>query len=177
MATRILTLLLTLFMSCTVLAESFTKGPVIENYGPNVIVNQTVPVSTSQHFNVVFDVSKTPEESAFNSRYNSLARFLNMHVRAGVPEKNIKLALVVHGKASDELLDNIHYKQKFGVDNPNQELLTLLMKHQVEIYLCGQSAAFNKIENEMLIPGVQMSLSAMTAHALLQQKGYTLNPF
>ena len=28
-----------------------------------------------------------------------------------------------------------------------------------------------------LIPGVEMSLSAMTAHALLQQNGFTVNPF
>jgi len=27
------------------------------------------------------------------------------------------------------------------------------------------------------LPGVTMALSAMTAHALLQQDGYTLNPF
>jgi len=29
----------------------------------------------------------------------------------------------------------------------------------------------------MLAPGVEMTLSAMTAHALLQQDGYTMNPF
>jgi len=28
-----------------------------------------------------------------------------------------------------------------------------------------------------LLPGVEMALSAMTAHAILQQEGYTLNPF
>ncbi len=42
---------------------------------------------------------------------------------------------------------------------------------------CGQSAASNHIANADLLPGVKMSLSAMTAQALLQQSGYTLNPF
>jgi hypothetical protein len=28
-----------------------------------------------------------------------------------------------------------------------------------------------------ILPGVEMALSAMTAHALLLQQGYTLNPF
>jgi intracellular sulfur oxidation DsrE/DsrF family protein len=43
--------------------------------------------------------------------------------------------------------------------------------------VCGQSAAFNDVTNEDLLPGVHMALSAMTAHAQLQQEGYTLNPF
>jgi hypothetical protein len=34
-----------------------------------------------------------------------------------------------------------------------------------------------KVAAEQLIPGVKMALSAMTAHAQLQQQGYTLNPF
>ena len=36
---------------------------------------------------------------------------------------------------------------------------------------------FYDITGGDLLPGVEMSLSAMTAHALLQQDGYTLNPF
>ena len=43
--------------------------------------------------------------------------------------------------------------------------------------LCGQSAAAYGITPENLIPGVEMALSAMTAFALLQQNGYTVNPF
>ena len=33
------------------------------------------------------------------------------------------------------------------------------------------------VTNDDLLPGVELALSAMTMHALLQQKGYTLNPF
>ncbi|VVS99449.1 hypothetical protein ERY430_40383 [Erythrobacter sp. EC-HK427] len=33
------------------------------------------------------------------------------------------------------------------------------------------------VEHDDLIEGVEMALSAMTAHALLQQQGYTINPF
>jgi hypothetical protein len=33
------------------------------------------------------------------------------------------------------------------------------------------------VKTEDLLPGVEMALSAMTAHALLQQQGYTFNPF
>ncbi|HBH44411.1 MAG TPA: hypothetical protein DDY28_08390, partial [Hyphomonas atlantica] len=43
--------------------------------------------------------------------------------------------------------------------------------------LCGQTAAYRDVTKADLLPGVEMSLSAMTAHAQLQQDGYTLNPF
>jgi intracellular sulfur oxidation DsrE/DsrF family protein len=106
-----------------------------------------------------------------------------MHVTHGIQAKNIQLALVVHGKAGFDLLkDKVYqkYQQALAVDvkgNPNTPLIDELIKNNVKIYLCGQSAAYVGIKNEDLHSGVKMSLSAMTAHALLQQEGYTLNPF
>ncbi len=49
-----------------------------------------------------------------------------------------------------------------------------LMGAGVEFILCGQSAASLGIKKADLIPGVKMALSAITAHALYQQRGYTL---
>ena len=34
-----------------------------------------------------------------------------------------------------------------------------------------------RVGHEDMLPGVEMALSAMTAHAVLQQAGYRLNPF
>ena len=47
----------------------------------------------------------------------------------------------------------------------------------MSIQLCGQTAVARDISADDLLPGVTMALSAMTAHAQLQQAGYTLNPF
>ena len=47
----------------------------------------------------------------------------------------------------------------------------------VRFIVCGQSAAGQGVAKSELLPGVEMALSAMTAHALLQQQGYTVNPF
>jgi intracellular sulfur oxidation DsrE/DsrF family protein len=69
------------------------------------------------------------------------------------------------------------YHEKFQQDNLNADLLQQLMKNQVKVYLCGQSAAYYDITNDMLQPGIKMALSAMTAHAVLQSEGYSLNPF
>ncbi|UAA40886.1 DsrE family protein [Paraneptunicella aestuarii] len=167
-----------LFSSATLAGkEAFTSGPVIEGFGENAPVKQTHPVSANQKFKIAFDIADQGDSGAVNRKINSLARFINMQARAGVPVENIQLAMVIHGKAGYDFLNNAAYKAKFGVDNPNSELLKQLVANNVKFYLCGQSAAFLDIKQDMLVDGVDMALSAMTTHALLQQDGYTLNPF
>ncbi len=101
-----------------------------------------------------------------------------MHARAGVPLENIQVAVVVHGKASEDLLSADEYaRRRDGAENANIELIAALVDKGMRVILCGQSAAAYGISNDMLAPGVEMALSAMTAHALLQQDGYTVNPF
>jgi intracellular sulfur oxidation DsrE/DsrF family protein len=79
----------------------------------------------------------------------------------------------VHGGAYRDLLN----AESYGGDNPNAPLIEQLIAHGVTIELCGQTAAYRDVSEDDLLPGVTISLSAMTSHALLQQQGYTLNPF
>ncbi|MBT1445655.1 DsrE family protein [Shewanella sp. JM162201] len=159
-------------------AADFSSGPVIEGYGEVASrVKQTFPVPRDQQFKVVFDVAAQSEAGEVNRTLDSMARFLNMHVAAGVDPKNIRLALVVHGKAVfDVLSDEAHFK-KLARGNANASLLKALMKNGVRVMVCGQTAAHFGIDNNLLYDGVEMSLSAMTAHAILSQQGYSLNPF
>ena len=158
-------------------AEGFSNGPVFKDYGKNVVIPGGLAEPAAQHFKVVFDVAERKPEGGLNDSFNSIARFINMHVRAGVPRENIQVALVVHGKAGFDLMHNDAYSDKFVEDNASAELVGQLLNADVSIHLCGQSASFMGIAADQVIPGVQMSLSAMTANALLQQQGYTLNPF
>ena len=75
------------------------------------------------------------------------------------------------------MLKGEFFKQRKGQRNGNEVLLTALMEQGVEVILCGQSATAHGIEKSALIDGVKMDLSAMTAHARLAQKGYSVNPF
>lgn len=173
-------LLRSLVFSCALLAcaaahadpNDFTPGPVIADYGPVADVPGAPAIAPGTTFKVVFDVSEAAEAGAINRHLESAARFLNMHVRAGVTRENIHLAIVVRGGASHDLTT----APREGEANANAGLIAALIANGVEIYLCGQSAAHFDIEQEDLLPGVRMALSAMTAHALLQQNGYTLNP-
>lgn len=68
-------------------------------------------------------------------------------------------------------------KQHSGAVNANRALVKALVDHGVKFYICGQSAAYFDLTNASLLPGVDMALSAMTAHAILAQQGYSENPF
>ena len=93
--------------------------------------------------------------------------------------ENIHLAIVVHGPAVIDLTQEARFAETHGDDahNANEDLIAVLQDHGVELIVCGQSASYQSATAEDLLPGVRMAVSAMTAHALLQQNGYTLNPF
>ena len=107
----------------------------------------------------------------------SAARFINMHGRANVPLENISVAVVVHGGAVKDVSNAAYYSDAVGGDNANAALIAALISKGVRIIVCGQSAAYYDVGNDDLLLGVEMALSAMTAHALLQRDGYTVNPF
>lgn len=152
--------------------DAFHPGSVISEYGP-VATIEDARLSAETRFKIAYDVSEAGAADAPNRRFVTAARFLNMHVEAGVPLENISLAIVVHGGAGVDLVT----AEKRGAPNPNADLVAALIEAGVAIELCGQTAAYRDIAVEDLLPGVRIGLSAMTAHALLQQDGYTLNPF
>jgi intracellular sulfur oxidation DsrE/DsrF family protein len=89
----------------------------------------------------------------------------------------LKVALVVHNKASTDLLDSPHYQERFGVPNPNEDLLLQLMDAGAQVIFCGQSSRARNVPIEDTVEGVQLSLSAITALIQLQESGYHLIKF
>ncbi len=157
--------------------EAFHAGPVFPDFGNIVSVDSQLVIPQDVDFRVSFDVDAPAKPGSLNRTLESAARFINMHVEAGVPLENISVAIVVHGRASQDMTTDSFYRAQNEEANANAALISALTSKGVKIYQCGQSAAFFGIEKKHLVPGVTMALSAMTAHALLQQQGYTLNPF
>ncbi len=155
--------------------DDFTTGPLIEAYGAVAVIDNQMSIPDGTVFQVAFDISTPAEVGELNRQLVSAARFLNMHTAAGIAPENLQLAIVIHGGAVRDVSSDSHFTP--GVEPANADLVTTLIAHGVEIYVCGQSAAYHDVGTEDLLPGVTMALSAMTAHALLQQDGYTLNPF
>ena len=150
-----------------------STGPAIEGFGPVYQVGNPDFATPVGEYKVVFEVAVGADNPGdLNSHIVSLARFLNMHTRAGVPRENLKLALVLHGTAAKDALDHAGYRERYGMDNPNYDLIQALDGFGVQVILCGQSQMSRGLERERLAPGVHLALSAMTALVTLQNQGY-----
>ncbi len=160
-------------------AQAHTQaGPMIHSAGAVFAVEPDFATPTNQDYKIAFEIA-TPAQSPdqLNQRVSTVARFLNMHAQAGVPQGQLSGAIVAHGGASFEMLNDEAYRSRYGVDNPNAELIRELIDAGQPVILCGQSAASRGISRDELIPGVQVALSAMTAFLVLQEKGYRVNPW
>ena len=158
--------------------EAFRTGPVFEGFAPHAPVESAAALPENATFAVAFDVAEAAEEGKRNRHIESAARFMNMHVAGGVAQDDIRLAVVVHGRASMDLLSDAGWQAKGrGEANPSGSMIRAMLDAGIRVILCGQSGAAHGLASEDLIPGVETALSAMTAHALLQQRGYTVNPF
>lgn len=156
----------------------FHSGSIITDFGPIASVEGAEPLPADIAFNIAFDVAVAAAPGTINRTVEAAARFINMHAEAGVPPERIRIAIVVHGPASFDFTNAATYANKHdGAVNANLAAVAKLQQHGVDVYICGQSAAALGITFTDLAPGVKLALSAMTAHALLQQQGYTLNPF
>ncbi len=165
----LLFILLILFAESASAGESaFAKGPLLKDFGPVANIEVTLAIPEDTIFRHSFDIATPASEGNLNRGLVSAARLLNMHARAGLPAKNTQLAMVIHGQAVKDVSDEL---------SANAALVEALIEQDVRIIVCGQSAAYYDVATEDLLPGVEMAVSAMTAHALLQQQGYTLNPF
>lgn len=153
-------------------------GPVIEGYGPTYPVeDRDVALDDDFVYRAVFDIVRYGDDpEKLNPRLVSVARYLNMHARNGVPVANMQLAVVVHGAAVRNILGHAAYRSRFQVDNPNLELVEKLHAAGVRFYVCGQSLAFGKIAKSELASPVEVALSAMTMLTVLQSEGYALLP-
>lgn len=151
--------------------------PLIEGYGQFKPVSNT-SFKTPKKLKAVFDVyTSNDDDEELNRGINTVARFLNMHHDAGVKPKNMKAALILHGKAGKDILNNSAYNKRYITDNPNAELLKKLHDAGVQIIVCGQTVEFRGYKRDEILDFIDISLSAITALIDLQSKGYQLITF
>jgi intracellular sulfur oxidation DsrE/DsrF family protein len=128
-------------------------------------------------YKVVFALTKagdSPQE--VSPSLLRVARTVNLYVSAGVPLAHLKFVAVAYGAATAIMLDNEHYKEKFGADNPNLTLVKKLRDVGVDVAVCGQAVLDNKFDYAWLSHDVTVALSALTTITVLQQQGYALMP-
>ncbi|MDZ7781007.1 MAG: DsrE family protein [Gemmatimonadota bacterium] len=157
--------------------DSAEAGPTIDSGGAVFPVSPTLETPTELDYRVAFDVADGSGPEQVSVSLNTVARFLNMHARAGVPAEGIDAAIVIHGTAVMDVLNASAYHRREGTRNPNAPLIRELLDAGTRIIVCGQSAASRGVDSTEFIEGVDVALSAMTAFVILQSEGYRVNPW
>ena len=101
-----------------------------------------------------------------------VARVVNLYVASGVPVEELKFVVSVTGDATPAMLDNAHFKQFYGVDNPNLKLINQLDKLGVKVSVCDQSVALHDYPNDWIDKSVVHALSSPTTVSTLENQGY-----
>lgn len=167
-------LLLLLFITTQAASAEPETGPVIANYGPVFAApDGSFNLDPNQPYKVLMDIGKGPDDPAeLNRSIESAARFLNLHARNGIKPEHMQLAVILHGSGARAALNERAHLEHFKVPNGSEGLVEALGRAGVDIYICGQTAAYYGYAADDLLPEVTMAASAMTVHVRLQQEGY-----
>jgi intracellular sulfur oxidation DsrE/DsrF family protein len=158
--------------------------PAIKGYnwaGVAPVQNVTELAEPNMKYKLLMELTgfaaKGQEKTAkneINGGIGEVARKINLHVAAGVPQKNIDVVVIVHAGALFALLNNEKYKRKYGIDNPNITMIKDLQNFGARIIVCGQAMTFLGLEMEDLVSGIKEAMSAQTVLSTYELKGYKL---
>jgi intracellular sulfur oxidation DsrE/DsrF family protein len=155
------------------------KAPAVpEADGYVEIPNAAFAPTKDSTYRAVFDATRAADKAtALIPALNMAGSELNALATIKAPLRNAKFAIVFHGAAVDGILDDEHYRTKFGTTNPNLKTIAEMKKHGVEFFVCGQYLAGEKIDPKMLTPDVQLASDALLVLMQYQDKGYALMSF
>ncbi|WFL78359.1 DsrE family protein [Altererythrobacter arenosus] len=167
------------------LALAMTAAPALADHRAEgeVTVTPTMPLPADAVWKHSFDAyeGEKGEENGAISRALWFVKTMGEH---GVDEARAKSAVVIHGPSVFDVVKDARYAAKYGegedgapARNPNHNNVAELIARGGEIWVCGVSAKHHKVGDEDLLPGVRMAPAAMIAHADLQRRGFSLNPY
>jgi intracellular sulfur oxidation DsrE/DsrF family protein len=142
------------------------------------IPGAAIPPDREATYRAIFDATQgAAKPSQLVPAVNMVGSELNALGAAGVSLGHAKFVVVFHGAAMSGLLDDAHYRSRFGVPNPNLAVLGRLAKSGVELFVCGQNVAADKLDPRTLAPEVRIASDALIVLMTYQGKGYALLSF
>jgi intracellular sulfur oxidation DsrE/DsrF family protein len=178
---------LLLVITVVALAPAYAAGaqwpepasPVVpEADGYVVIPNVAKAPTKTRVYRAVWDATQGADApNHIIPALNMAGSELNALGASGMPVRNARFVVVFHGDAMDGILDDAHYRAKFGVANPNLSVLTAMKKAGVELYVCGQNMAFANVDPATITPLVTVASDALLVLMEYQNSGYALMSF
>ncbi len=153
--------------------------PEIKDYGAiQPLPDAALKPDKALKYKVIFDVTRVSrEKNKVNPGLDQVARFINVMASVGIKPRDMELVAVIHGRATPVVLENIMFRMKYLVDNPNLKLIKGLKKAGVKLHVCGQALAERKWSRNWVHPEINIALSAVEVISTFQLKGYICVPF
>ncbi|THH37729.1 DsrE family protein [Neolewinella litorea] len=172
------TLLFLLTLAPALIAAQGKVTPVVPFGGIYEIPEATVRPDPDLEYRMIIDVvtgAETPD--SVGQGLHNVARMLNLFAVGGVPADQVFVVLAIHGGATVGVMDDYHYRERFGVDNPNLPLIESLKQAGVKLTVCGQSLRGRDVPVEAVVPEVEIATSMLTTVAMYEMMGYGLLRF
>ena len=151
--------------------------PVIKEHGGiQPTVGAMERPDQALRYRVVFNVTKPTAAGKSNPTLERVARFVNLLGADGVRPRAGDLVAIIHGAATPSVMKEEAFKARYGSANPDLAVIAALRSAGVEVHVCSQALAGNKIARSDLNPLVQVDVAALTTLANLQLRGYALIP-
>ena len=149
--------------------------PVIKGYGGvHPRADAAVQPDPDTDYKVIVDVVRGDKDRhAVLGSLQRLARTVNLMGFAGVPPSHVHIVAVLEGQASYAAASNARYRKLFKTDNPNLPILHALKQAGVQLLVCGQALAENKLTDQDVGPDITVSLSALSDFVVYGQRGYS----
>lgn len=160
-------------------AQEKNSSPIIkEADGFFVIRNAAMQPDRNRIYKAIYDATKASKDSSeILPALNMAGSELNALGVCGIPVSHAKFVVVFHGAALQGILDNEHYKQKYGIDNPNLQVLSELKKVGVKLFVCGQNLLAENIDFKTVSRDVTIASDALIVLMSFQNDGYGLMSF
>ena len=160
-------------------APAELKPAVPEAYGYIPIPGAALAPDPNSTYRMAFDARKGADKPGeLAPAVNLAAAELNTLVASKIPSNHFRIAIVFHAReADDALLDNRHYRQKYGVDNPNLRPLAEMRNAGVALYVCGQQLRADGVDTKALSRDVAVAADGLVALTYLQNHGYAVLVF
>jgi uncharacterized protein len=112
-----------------------------------------------------------------NPAIEKVARYVNIYAGAGRRPADVRITVILHGKATTSCYSDEAYARKFEVaKNPNLPLIAELKGAGVEFLVCGQALAHNGGPQQDVAGIVRVAVSALTVNVNRQADGYAYVP-
>ncbi len=153
-------------------------SPYVPDYGAIHDLENVIKPDPAKDYKIVIDL-KTDQSNPKQINYglNNVARMLNLHGVGGVPLQNLYVSVAIHGGATNVVLSDAAYKGRYGVINPNRELIKQLKEAGVNLYVCGQSLKARGYDFGETDTNIEIGLSMLTIVTERLMDGYGLLVF